>query len=167
MASPAYLTITDEQGNPVKSDVKIKGREGTAEVTAFNYHVAIPSDPNTGALTAVRKHGDAIITKTYDGASPILFDACCRGKTMQQLKIDWYQINDRGEEILYFTHLLSDVKIVKVQQFMKNVKDPEYDNMGHQEEVHVRFKKIEIDHPDGNIRASDSWTESRNGSSPA
>lgn len=104
MASPAYLTIKDDQGNQVKANVQIKGRVGTAEVLAFDYHVDIPSDKNTGALTAVRKHGDAIITKTYDASSPVLFDACCRGKTLQSLVIDWYRINDKGEEEVYFTH---------------------------------------------------------------
>lgn len=161
MASPGYLTITDEQGNQVKADVKIKGREGTAEVQAFDYNVSIPSDPNTGALTAVRKHGNAIVTKTYDAASPVLFDACCRGKTMQSMRIDWYRINDKGEEELYFTHTLNNVKVVKVKQYVQNVKEPQYDNMGHQEELHVRFQDIELAHPDGNITASDSWTEAR------
>ncbi|QLH41608.1 MAG: type VI secretion system tube protein Hcp [Coxiellaceae bacterium] len=165
MASPAYLTIVDEQGNSVKADVKIKGREGTAEVHAFDYHVAIPSDPNTGALTAVRKHGNAVIIKTYDSASPILFDACCRGKTLQSMRIDWYRINDKGEEELYYTHTLTGVKVVKVRQFMQNVKDPNYDMLGHQEELQLRFQQIQMTHPDGNIMATDNWNESRTGSS--
>jgi len=161
MASPAYLTMTDEQGNQIKANVKIKGREGTAEVIAFEYHVAIPADPHTGALTAVRKHGDGIISKTFDQSSPVLFDACCQGKTLQSMKIDWYRINDNGEEELYFTHTLTGVKVVKVKQFMLNVKNPDNDGYGHQEQVHVRFKKIELSYPNGNIVASDDWTESR------
>lgn len=161
MAMPAYLTIIDEQGNQVKADVQIKGREGTAEVLAFDSNVHIPSDKNTGAVTAVRKHEDALITKTYDAASPVLFDAVCRGKTFQSMKIDWYKINDKGEEQLYFTHTLTGVKVVGLKQFMMNVKDPNNDTQGHQEEVSIRFKKIELDHPDGNIKASDSWNESR------
>ena len=161
MASPAYLTITDDQGTQVKADVKIKGREGTAEVTAFDYDVHIPSDPNTGALTAVRKHNDAVITKTYDSASPVLFDACCRGKTLKSMKIDWYRINDKGDEEIYFTHTLTDVKVVKVRQHMLNVKKAENDRLGHLEDVFVRFAQIKLNHPDGNIQASDSWNESR------
>ena len=161
MASPAYLTIIDDQGQQVKANVKIKGREGSAEVLAFNYDVEIPSDKNTGALTAVRKHNAAVITKTFDSASPVLFDAVCRGKTMQQMKLDWYQINDKGEEEVYFTHTLTGVKVVKLYQYMKNVKNPENDGYSHQEDVHVRFKKIEVKYPDGNIEASDDWTESR------
>ena len=161
MANPAYLTILDDQGNQVKANVTIKGREGTAEVIAFNYDVHIPCDPNTGALTAVRQHNDAVITKTYDSASPILFDACCRGKTLKSMKIDWYRINNQGDEEIYFTHTLTNVKVVKVHQHMLNVKQPEYDRLGHMEDVFVRFQKIELDHPQGNIKASDDWTESR------
>lgn len=161
MASPAYLTIVDGQGQQVNANVKIKGREGTAEVQAFDYHVSIPADPNTGALTAVRKHGTAMVTKTYDAASPVLFDACCRGKNLQSMKVNWYRINDKGEEEIYFTHTLTDVKVVKVRQFMLNVKDPVNDGYDHQEEVFVRFKKIELSHPDGSIKAADEWIESR------
>ncbi len=161
MASPAYLTITDDQGSQIKANVKIQGRVGTAEVLAFDYDVSIPSDKNTGALTAVRKHNAALITKTIDAASPDLFDACCRGKTLQSMKIDWYRINDKGEEENYYTHTLTGVKITKVRHFMLNVKDPEFDQYGHQEEVQVRFQKIEMNHPDGNLKATDSWTESR------
>lgn len=161
MASPAYLTITDEQGNQVKANVKIKGREGTAEVLAFNYQVSIPADKNSGALTAVRKHDAAVITKTLDAASPILFDACCRGKTFQSMRLDWYKINDKGAEELYFSHTLSKVKVVGVKQYMMHVKDPAYEMQDHQEEVQVRFQKIEVNHPAGNIKATDDWTESR------
>ncbi len=161
MANPAYLTITDEQNRKVKADVQIKGREGTAEVIQFNYDVSIPSDSNTGALTAVRKHNDAVFTKTLDASSPVLFEACCRGKSFKSMQLDWYRINDAGKEEIYFTHLFTGVKVVKVKEYMKNVKDSANDGYGHQEDVHVRFKKIELVYPNGNIKSSDDWTESR------
>ena len=161
MASPAYLSITDEQGAKVTADVAINGREGTAEIIAFDYDVSIPSDKNTGALTAVRKHNTATMTKTYDSASPVLFDACCRGKTFKQMVLHWYKISNSGSEVEYFRHTLTNVKVVKVRHFVQNVKDPHFDALGHQEQVSVRFQKIEMSHPDGNIHASDDWTESR------
>jgi len=161
MASPAYLTILDDQGKKINASVAIQGREGTAEVLSFDYFVKIPSDPNTGALTGVRKHGDAVITKIYDSASPILFDACCRGKTLKQLKLCWYQIDKSGKQQIYFTHTLSDAKIVKFRQFMPNVKDSANEHCGHHEAIHVRFRKIEIEHPEGSIKAVDEWNEPR------
>ena len=161
MASPAYITITDEQGKQVRAKVNIRGREGTAEALAFDYYVSIPADANTGQLTSVRKHGVAQITKTYDRASPILFDVCCRGATLQKVCIDWYRINDRGEEENYFSHVLSGVKVVKFHQHMAHVKQAENDEVDHQETVSFRFRKIELIHPEGNIKAVDEWVESR------
>lgn len=161
MANPIYATFTDEQGMQIKANVQINGREGTAEGHAFDYTVRIPSDRNSGQLTALRQHDDVVFTKIIDGASPVLFDACCRGKTLKSVKFDWYRINDKGEEEVYFTDTLSDVKVVQVRRFMLHVKDPQNDGYGHQEEVHLRFRQIELNYPDGNIKATDSWTESR------
>lgn len=161
MASPVYATFTDEQGMKITSNVAIQGREGQAEGHVFDYTVSIPSDKNTGQLTAVRKHDNVLITKAVDSASPVLFDACCRGKTLQKVVFDWYRINKKGEEEKYFTHTLNNVKIVKFHQFVQHVKDPKNDGYGHQEEIALRFQKIELNHPDGNIKASDDWTESR------
>jgi type VI secretion system secreted protein Hcp len=163
MASPVYVTFTDEQGQKIKANVQIKGREGTAEGHAFDYSVCIPSDKNTGQLTSIRKHNNVILTKGLDSASPVLFDACCRGKTLQSVKFDWYRINDRGEEELYFTHTLSNVKVVEVKHYMLHVKNPQNDGYSHQEEINLRFQKIELNYPDGNIKALDDWTESRSG----
>ncbi|MBN2689394.1 MAG: type VI secretion system tube protein Hcp [Gammaproteobacteria bacterium] len=161
MASPVYVIFTDEENQQIKSDVMIRGREHQAEGHAFDYAVSIPSDQNTGQLTAVRKHGSIVLTKNYDSASPILFNACCRGKTLKSAEFNWYRINDDGTEELYFTHKLTKVKVVKVRHFMNHVKNPANDAFGHQEEIHLRFQKIELNYPDGNIKASDDWTESR------
>ncbi len=51
MAIPAYMWIKDDQGNDVKSTVKIQGREGSAEILGFRHNVYIPSDADTGTLT--------------------------------------------------------------------------------------------------------------------
>ncbi len=161
MASPGYLTIIDGQNEKIKANVVIQGREGTAEVHAFDYHVCIPSDATTGALTSIRKHGDAIITKNFDSASPILFHTCCSGSTLKTVQLDWYRINDQGQEENYYTHLLSDVKVVQVKHFMLHVKDHKTDGYGHQEQIHLRFRRIEMKYHQGNINAVDDWVASR------
>ncbi len=164
MASPIYATFIDDQGQKITSNVTIIGREGQAEGHAFDYTVFIPSDKNTGQLTAVRKHEDIVLNKGLDSASPVLFDACCRGKTLQSVVLDWYRIDDKGVEEKYFTHTLTNVKLVNFHQFVLHVKDPKNDGYGHQEEVSLRFQKIELNYPDGNIKATDDWTESRSSS---
>lgn len=161
MAIPIYAIFKDEQGMQIKASVEIKGREGSAEGHAFDYTVSIPADKNTGQLTAVRKHDSVALIKAIDSASPVLFDACCRGKTLQEVELQWFRINDRGEEEKYFVHTLTKVKVVKFRQYILHVKDAQNDGYGHQEEVALRFKKIELAYPDGNIKAVDDWYDAR------
>ena len=139
----------------------IKGRENQAEAHAFNYGVIIPADKNTGRLTAIRQHEDVILTKEIDNASPMLFKACCSGETLQKVIIDWYLINDQGEEKKYFVHTFDEVKIVGFKQYVSHVKNPINEGYGYQEEISLRFRKIELNHPEGNIKATDDWTASR------
>lgn len=161
MASPAYMLLKDGRGQKITANVQISGREGTAEVHALDYSVMIPSDPNSGLLTAVRKHGDIIITKNFDQASPLLFQACARGLSLQSVELDWYRINSGGEEENYFKHTLSDVKVVKFQHLLNQVKNPAYDQLGHQEVISLRFRKIELNYTHGNITAVDDWLAAR------
>jgi type VI secretion system secreted protein Hcp len=161
MASPAYMTIQDDKGNIIKANVMISGREGSAEVHAFDYAVSIPADPNSGLLTAVRKHDDVVVTKNFDQSSPLLFQACAKGSTLKSVLIDWYRINKDGEEEKYFSHHLIDVKVVKVQHAMLQVKDPSNEQLGHLENVSFRFRRIELTYPDGNIATQDDWLAAR------
>jgi len=92
MANPAYVWIIDEQGNEVKSDCKVSGREGSVEALAFEYGVAMPTDKFTGATTGTRQHQVATITKAFCPASPVLFNAACHGKTLKKVTIEWYRL---------------------------------------------------------------------------
>lgn len=161
MASPIYATFTDEQGQQIKAGVTIEGREGQAEGLAFDYEVLIPADKNTGQLTAIRQHKDVVLTKEVDSASPVLFDACCRGRTLRSVTLDWYHADKDGKQTKYFTHKLTNVKVVGFRQFIHHVKAENSDVYGHQEQISMRFQKIELNYPDGNIMATDDWKEAR------
>ena len=161
MPSAAYLFITDHQGKSIKSAVKIQGREDSAEVHTFDYHVSVPSDRNSGILMGVREHSEVVLGKQFDAASPVLFNICCRGVTLQKLRLEWFKINPTGKEENYFTHIFSNVNIVKYRQHMQHVKDAAFKHHGHQEEVSLRFQKIEMLYPNGNISAADDWLENR------
>ena len=159
MASPAYMWIIDEQGQEVKGTCKIKGREGSIELFAFEHNVYIPTDNDTGALTATRKHDAVVINKAFGPESPVLYKACCDGNTLKQVVIKWYQVDDNGKEQEYFTHTLDNVKVVEVSPQLHHVKDKENDSRVHEEFVAMRYEKIEWKYHDGNIQAQDVWTE--------
>ncbi len=57
----------------------------------------MPTDPDTGALTGVRKHEACQIVKAFDQSSPLLYKAVCNGESFPSLKLEWYRIDEKGE----------------------------------------------------------------------
>jgi type VI secretion system secreted protein Hcp len=159
MAIPGYMWMTDSQGNPINSTVKVQGRENSAEIYEFHHEVSIPADNRSGVLTGTRKHGAFKVVKQFCSATPVLNKACASGQTLQQVKLSWYRIDATGKEQEYFRQTLSNAKVVAVKPTVSDVKDPNKEQYGHLEEVHFRYEKIQWLYLDGNIAAEDSWTE--------
>ncbi|MEJ2042647.1 MAG: Hcp family type VI secretion system effector [Reinekea sp.] len=161
MAIPAYLWLLDEQGTEISGSVNVAGREGSIEILEFDHNIYIPTDNDSGELTGTRKHGAVRIVKAFDSASPYLFKACCNGQKLSSAKIVWYKIDETGQEVPYYEHILEGVKINSYSPQMANVKDPSLERIPHVENVALRYEKITHIFLDGNISASDSWTEGR------
>lgn len=159
MASPAYIWIIDDHGNPVHGDSRVKGREKSIEVYDFHYGVLMPVDKFTGTTTGTRQHETAAFTKAFCPASPVLFDAACKGKNLRQVVVKWYQIDANGIEQNYFTHQLDDVKVVSFRQQLLHTKNQANDLHVHEDQIELRFSRITLKHNQGNFQASDSWNE--------
>jgi len=158
MPIPAYMWINEGK---IEGGCTVGGREKSIEVLEFNHEVRIPTDPDNGQLTGTRKHEAFRIVKAFDKSSPLLYKAVCEGLTYDTVKLDWYKIDDEGVEVLYFTHLLEQVKVCSVRPVMYNVKAKEFERFVHMEEVSLRYGKITWEYPDGGFQHSDSWLEGR------
>lgn len=161
MAIPAYLWLKDEQGNDIQGSVNVTGREGSIEVLEFNHSIYIPTDNDTGELTGTRKHGAILLKKAFDASSPYLFKACCNGQKLKKAVIRWYRIDDSGQEVEYYQHVLDGVKINSFSPKMANTKDPALEKIPHIEGVSLRYEKITHTYLDGNISHFDSWNDGR------
>ncbi|MGE3920284.1 MAG: type VI secretion system tube protein TssD [Gammaproteobacteria bacterium] len=159
MAIPAYMLMKDENGNVIKSSSHVKGRENTAEIYGMKHRIYIPTDADTGALMSTRKHEPLLILKQFCSATPILYKACSSGKTLGEVKISWYRINDHGKEEEYFRHTLSKVKIVSIAPSMDDIKNKSQESYGHLEWVGFRYEKIRWEYLEGNIATEDQWNE--------
>ena len=159
MAIPAYMWLKDDKGNTIESNVKVAGREGSAEVLGFRHTIYIPADSDTGVLMGTRKHEPFVVTKTFCSASPILYKACCSGKTLSEVVVKWYRIREIGSEEEYFRHTLSHARVVTVRPIVKNIKDKHNQLLGHLEEIHFRYERIQWSYLDGNINTFDQWTQ--------
>jgi type VI secretion system secreted protein Hcp len=161
MAIPAYLWLTDDQGNSIQGSVSVSGRQGSIEILEFNHSIYIPTDNDTGELTGTRKHGAVTLVKEFDASSPYLFKACCNGQRLSNAVIRWYKINDNGQETEYYQHVLEGVKINSYSPKMANTKDASLERIPHIETVSLRYEKITHSFLDGNVSHSDSWNEGR------
>ncbi|EPC6011049.1 type VI secretion system tube protein TssD [Escherichia coli] len=133
--------------------------EGSIEVVAQEHCLYIPTDNNTGKLTGTRIHTPFLFTKEIDSSSPYLYKAVTTGQTLKSAEFKWYKINDAGQEVEYFNTKLENVKVVKVNPVMHDIKNPAYEKHNHLEQVELRYEKITWTYKDGNIIHSDAWSE--------
>jgi type VI secretion system secreted protein Hcp len=159
MAIPVYLWLKDDGGADIKGSVDVQDREGSIEVVAQQHNLYIPTDNNTGKLTGTRIHTPFLFTKEIDSSSPYLYKAVTTGQTLKSAEFKWYKINDAGQEVEYFNTKLENVKVVKVNPVMHDVKDPSFEKHNHLEQIELRYEKITWTYKDGNIIHSDSWNE--------
>jgi type VI secretion system secreted protein Hcp len=161
MPIPAYAYFKDDDGAKIAGSVEIAGREGAVEVLEFEHKVYIPTDPDSGRLKGVRKHGVFEIVKEFDAASPYLYKACCEGQTLKQVKLSWFTIDTAGNESEYFTHTLKDVKVSSIEAYMPNTKDPDKERYGHLEKVCLMYGGITWQYVEGGLEHSDAWLAER------
>lgn len=131
MAIPVYLWLKDDGGADIKGSVDVKDRVGSIEVVAQEHNLYIPTDNNTGKLTGTRIHTPFLFTKEIDASSPYLYKAVTTGQTLRRAEFKWYRINDAGQEVEYFNTTLHNVKVVKVNPVMYDIKDPAKEKHNH------------------------------------
>lgn len=159
MAIPVYLWLKDDGGADIKGSVDVKGRENSIEVVAQEHSIYIPVDNNTGKLTGTRIHTPFSFTKEIDSSSTYLYKAVTTGQNLKSAEFRWYRIDDSGKEAEYFNIKLDNVKVVKVQPLMYDIKDPGKEKHNHMEQVELRYEKITWTYKDGNLVHSDAWNE--------
>lgn len=153
MAIPVYLWLKDDGGADIKGSVDVQDREGSIEVVAQEHNLYIPTDNNTGKLTGTRIHTPFLFTKEIDSSSPYLYKAVTTGQTLKSAEFKWYRINDAGQEVEYFNTKLENVKVVKVNPLMHDIKNPAYEKHNHLEQIELRYEKIT-----GPIKTATSFT---------
>lgn len=98
MGVSANMWIIDNNGQEVKGNSKVKGRENSIDVLAIDHSILLPFDINAGKITALHKHRPLTILKHIDASTPVLQKACCDGRMLQKVKISLYDINKLGKE---------------------------------------------------------------------
>ena len=142
-----------------EGDNSKRGREGSSSVIEFKHKVYSPIDPQMGTVSGARVHDAVEMVKPIDKASPLLYQHATTGQQLNEVKVEWYQINPtNGQEETYFTHTFKNVKVASVEQYLPNTKDPSLEKQVHLEKVSLLYEQINWMHKE-NIEHTDSWKE--------
>jgi type VI secretion system secreted protein Hcp len=157
MAMTSYLTMTGTNQGAIEGDCKQTGHEKTILVYEFEHEITIPRDNLSGMPSGQRVHRPFVITKQIDSASPKLNQACCSGEVLTEVALEFYRINDRGLEELYYTIKLENAIVVDMKCYKPMTLIEETKPLHDMEKVSLSYEKIIWTYvPDG-IEAEDSW----------
>ena len=165
MPTPAYMTITGEtQGNisaGASSDASVgnvwqEGHEDEILVQAFTHQVLIPTNPQNGQPAGPRRHEPMIVTKGFDKSSPLLYNALAKGERLD-VELKWYRTATDGTQEHYFSTVLTEAVIVKIDGGMHHCQDKAGEDFGHEERVSINYRKIEWRHEIAGTSGEDDW----------
>ena len=150
-----YLEVRDEVS--IEGECTQEGHENWITVYGVEHTIEIPMDQYTGLATGQRFHRPLTIIKAVDSSSPLICQALCTGKVMKTFVLDFYRINEKGQEEFYYQITLENATVVnyklkKPVTFLDAMK-PFHD----MEEVTFSYDKITWSHKIANKGTSDTW----------
>lgn len=157
MANTMYLKVKGANQGDMKGDCSQSGREDSILVYSLDHAVEIPRDTHTGMPTGQRIHLPLKIQKHKDQASPLLYQACCSGERITEFELDFYRINDKGQEEHYYTIKLENAIIVEMREYTPLTFLAENKPYRDMEEVSFSYEKIVWTYEPDGIEAEDDW----------
>jgi len=139
-----------------------EGHDDSFMVQAFEHNIMIPRDSQSGQPSGTRIHQPLTVTKVYDKASPLLYQALVTGESLV-CTIEWYRTSSEGTHEHYFTHELEGAAIVDMRATMPNCQDPNMAHFTHLEQVSFSYSTITWTHEVGGTEGTDDWRVSSAG----
>jgi len=160
MAMQLHMTIKGQKQGPIDGPSKIKGREKSFEVLAFNHEVTLPFEGRNGSIAGKRLHHPLTALKVVDDASPLLYKAITEGEHLD-VEIKWYRPHPDGgaSEQHYFTTKLANAKLVAIGPHMSNVNDKTALGNGHLEQLSFVYDEITWTFTPSGVEHIDKWVE--------
>jgi len=161
------MTITNSSGTVLSKESLTAKSVATFEqashadeilVQAIELHIMKPVDPQSGQVTGVRQHKPVVFTKIMDQASPLLWDALCRGEQLV-FECKYYRTTSAGKPEHYFTVKWEDALLVDGKAYYPLAISPANAAIPHIEDWSFSYKKVTWDHLVAGKTGSDSWEE--------
>jgi type VI secretion system secreted protein Hcp len=138
---------------PIEGPNTVEGREGSISVLAFGHAVSVPRDPTSGQASGRRVHHPITFTKSFDKATPELYQALATGESLIRVEFKFFRVDGTGAPEHYFTILLEDALIVGISS--AGTIDSEQPS----EMVTVIYSKITWTQETSGVETSDDWSK--------
>jgi type VI secretion system secreted protein Hcp len=171
MPIPAYMSVEGVTQGMITEDALSEdsvgnlyqeGHDDSFMVQAFEHSIMIPRDSQSGQPSGTRIHQPLKITKVFDKASPLLYQALVTGESLT-CTIEWFRTSAEGTHEHYFTHEIEGAAIVDIKAIMPNCQDPQTAHFTHLEEVSFSYSTITWTHEIGGTEGTDDWRVSSAG----
>ena len=105
MPTQAYIAITGEKQGNITAGCNTSDSMGNkyqqdhsdeSTIIEFSHNVNVPRDPQSGQPTGQRVHKPFVVTKRFDKASPLLYQALCTGERLSEVEVKWYRTSMTG-----------------------------------------------------------------------
>lgn len=163
MALSSYLVAKGQNQGQIKGGSIQRGREGWIEVIAYNHEILSPYDSSSGLATGKRQHHPLIVWKEIDQSTIALFQALIQNETLTTVELKNFTPNKlgtaggTGKEMLSYSIILTNARIVGIKSAMLNNKNPELTRYERTEEISFVYEKIEFLWHLGNKTVEDHW----------
>jgi type VI secretion system secreted protein Hcp len=143
MAMQAHMWIEGSKQGKIDGPSKIKGREKSFEVLAFDHQVTLPFEARTGMVAGKRVHYPLVVLKTVDEATPKLYKAITNGEHLK-VEVRWYRPHPDGgaAEQHYFTTKLENAVLTAIKESIPNVSESKGTTLGHLEQLSFIYNVI-------------------------
>jgi len=156
MPMPGNLTLVGKEQGPIEGSCDIEGREETILVQSFKHVVDLPSN-ESGLPSGKRIHRPLMITKEVDKSTPKLYQALCTGEPMSEATLRWYRMDGAGEELQFFTVMLQNALIVKIESWVPDVLDKQNAQYGNMENLWFTYEVIRWTWEEDGIEYEEHW----------
>jgi type VI secretion system secreted protein Hcp len=156
MPMPGNLTLVGKEQGPIEGSCDIEGREETILVQSFKHVVDLPSN-EAGLPSGRRIHRPLMITKEVDKSSPKLYQALCTGEPMSEATLRWYRMDGTGEEQQFFTVMLQNALLVKIESWVPDVLDKQNAQYGNMENLWFTYEVIRWTWEEDGIEYEEHW----------
>jgi type VI secretion system secreted protein Hcp len=151
------MTLTGENQGAINGSCQQAGHEDTILVEEFDHEIYIPHDVQTGLASGKRVHGEFTVTKFFDQASPLIASALCNGEHMTDVTLKFYRIAPTGNEEHYYTIMLENAVVVRMNPYVPNCLDAASETYGHMEKVAFTYERITWTYEETGATATDDW----------